>query len=230
MNLFRLFFECLYTKYTQVGSSANYAVKRENDTLYLFFQDSEGAEDWKVNFDFQTKPYKRMGNTVWFAHRGFLKLWKTTEPLLTKYILNSKIKKIVIIGYSHGAAIALLCHEYVWYNRPDLRDTIEGYGFACPRVIGGKSDKSVWKRWERFTVIRNLNDIVTQLPRQFLGYCHVGKMLEIGKSGKYSLVGAHRPENMLKEITAYELKEFLLSKRENEAQKYFFVYKRNFCI
>ncbi|MBQ7913636.1 MAG: lipase family protein [Clostridia bacterium] len=206
MNLYELFSECMKIPYAQTGISANYAVKREGTTLYLFFQGSNGKNDWKSNLDFPAKPYKRMGKTVWFAHRGFLNVWKEIEPMLEKDIADPYFKSIVITGYSHGAAIALLCHEYVWFHRSDLRNTTEGYGFGCPRVFWGVRGKKLKKRWETFLVIRNLNDLVTHLPPAFLGYSHVSKILKIGQKGKYSPLEAHQAENILTELAAYETK------------------------
>ena len=85
-------------------------------------------------------------------------------------------------------------------NRPDLRDTVAGYGFGAPRVIFGALPPQVAKRWEGFTVIRNIDDIVTHLPPASLGYRHVGELLEIGEKGKYSPTDAHRAENILAEL------------------------------
>ncbi|MBQ8428960.1 MAG: lipase family protein [Clostridia bacterium] len=200
MTLYALFTLCLNVQYTQVGISANYAVKRENDTLYLFFQGSDGKNDWKNNLDFPAKAYKRMGKTIWFAHRGFLRTWKELEPFLSNKIADESIRKVVIAGYSHGGALAMLCHEYVWYHRPDLRATMEGYGFGAPRVFWGAQTVKLKMRWEKFTVIRNINDFITHLPPSFLGFSHVGKILEIGEKGKYSAVEAHFPENILTEL------------------------------
>ena len=200
MDLYTLFLTCLRIPYSQIGVSANYAIKREGDILYLFFQSSEGKEDWKSNLDFPAKAYKRMGKTVWFAHRGFLKVWKEIEPMLAKDIADEAFQKIVITGFSHGAAIALLCHEYVWYHRPKLRQAIEGYGFGCPRVFWGLKNKRLKQRWENFVVIRNIDDLVTHLPPAFLGYTHVGELLKIGKKGKYTPIEAQFPENILKEL------------------------------
>lgn len=207
MNLFSLFLICLLIPYQQVGISSNYATKKKDDILYIFFQDSKGKNDWKINFNFPAKAYKRMGKTIWFAHRGFLKAWQEIEPMLKGVILDETIKKIIITGYSHGAAIALLCHEYVWFNRPDLRDNIEGYGFGCPRVFWGFKYKAVKCRWERFLIVRNINDIFTHLPPALFGFSHVGKMLKIGKKCKYSLFAAHYANNILKEIINYETKK-----------------------
>ena len=129
MKLLRLFQKCVNCEYIHVENSGDYYIERQGSTLYIYLECSNGSTDWKNNLDFPAKPYKRMGRTVWFAHRGFLKVWKSIEDYLAPFIKDETIKKIVIVGYSHGAALAVLCHEYVWYNRPDLRDSIEGYGF-----------------------------------------------------------------------------------------------------
>ena len=196
MDLYRLFQQCLHVPYLQVGTSANYALQRQGKTLYIYFQDSNGAQDWKTNFNFPAKAYKRMGKTVWFAHRGFLKIWKELEPVLAADILDPHFDKIVIVGYSHGGALAALCHEYVWYHRPDLRATLEGYGFGAPRVFWGLKNPAVKQRWANFTVIRNLDDLVTHLPPAFLGFRHVGKLLKIGARNLYSPVEAHYAKNI----------------------------------
>ena len=204
MKLYKLFSECLSIPYLKVGVSANYAIKKEKEALYIFFEGSDGESDWKSNLDFPAKPYKRMGKTAWFAHRGFLEVWKEIEPMIAKEIKDLNIKRIITTGYSHGAAIAVLCHEYIWFNRHDLRENIEGYGFGCPRVLWGIKSEDIKRRWERFTVIRNIDDAVTHLPPSLLGYFHVGKLLEIGKKGKYTPIEAHYEQNILKELRLYE--------------------------
>lgn len=206
MGLYSLFSECTDIEYRKVGTSANYAVRTEGQILYIFFEASNGENDWKINLDFPAKAYKRMGKTVWFTHRGFLSEWKEIEPMIKDYIMDKRIRKIIITGYSHGAAIAVICHEYVWYNRTDLRDSIEGYGFGCPRVFWGPRTRALQVRWDNFKVIRNIDDIVTHLPPAYLGYSHVGTLISIGESGKYSPIDAHRPENILKELQPYDVK------------------------
>ena len=213
MILLSMFIQCLLIKYSQVGISSNYETRKVNDVLYIFFQDSKGFNDWKSNFNFPAKAYKRMGNTVWFAHRGFLKVWREIEPMLVNDIMNKNFKKIIIIGYSHGAAIAALCHEYVWFNRSDLRNSIEGYGFGCPRVFWGFKFKKLKCRWENFTVIRNINDLFTHLPPALFGFSHVGKNLKIGERCKYSQLEAHYSINILKELLNYEIKKTVCTKK-----------------
>lgn len=204
MTLSSLFERCLHISYTRVGRSADYARERIGSTLYLYFEASDGAADWKSNLNFPAKPYRRMDGPVWFAHRGFLQVWKTIEPYVADDIADPTVKAIVLVGYSHGAAVAALCHEYVWYHRPDLRKAMRGYGFGCPRVFWGISSSACRRRWAQFCVIRNIDDIVTHVPPAILGFSHVGKMLEIGTRGTYSRVDAHRPENILAELKRYE--------------------------
>ena len=195
MRLYNLFYECINTRYEAAGCCANYALRREFNTIYIFFEKSVGKADWKSNLDFPVRAHKS-----WFAHRGFLAVWNEIQPYLANAIADRSIKRVIITGYSHGAAIAVLCHEYVWYNRPDLRENLYGYGFGCPRVLWGIKSAEMKKRWEKFTVVRNIDDIVTHVPPLLLGYTHVGNMLKIGERGKYSRIDAHREENILNEL------------------------------
>ena len=204
MKLYDLFTRCLTIPYTKVGLSADYAAEIIDGTLYIYFQDSDGIEDWKSNLNFPCKPYKSMDNEVWYAHRGFLDVWKELEPYVSKLIFDMNIRSIVITGYSHGAAIAVLCHEYVYFHRPDIRKHIRGYGFGCPRVLWGFISAELKQRWENFTVIRNIDDPVTHLPPAIMGYSHAGKMLEIGAKGKYKNIEAHIAKNIQRELLIYE--------------------------
>lgn len=197
MNVLDLFVKVRSVEYTHLEETASFAYERVDNTLYIYFQESNGATDWKNNFDFPAKPYKRM-EYKWYAHRGFLKVWKVIEPHLKPIVCDLTIERIVIGGYSHGAAIAAFCHEYCKYHRPDIE--ITGYGFGSPRVLWGFMRKAVKKRFEGFTVIRNCRDIVTFAPPAWLGYRHVGRMLEIGQGRDYSPIASHLPSNYKKEL------------------------------
>lgn len=195
-NLLAKFNACTAAKYTHIENDASYAVKRKGEKLTLFFEKSNGLVDWWNNFDFPAKPYREMKN-LWFCHRGFLKVWKSIEPYIESDILDPSVKKIDIIGYSHGGAIAQLCYEYVKYNRPDVYVT--GVGFGSPRVLWGFVQKPVKERFEGFLLVRNGNDIVTHLPPQFLGFRDVGIILKFGKSE--GLVKDHYPERYREALT-----------------------------
>ena len=192
--LLELFDDCLSRTYRESENGASWDVSRRGDVLFLFFQHSHGILDWLNNLDFISAPYREM-SPEWRCHGGFLRVWKSVKPLVEPYILDPSISKIVIVGYSHGAALAVLCHEFAYYRRPELRQSIEGYGFGCPRVLYGCLPPEIGKRWDRFYVIRNLDDLVTHLPPRALGFCHVGNLVTVGKAGRYSSIDAHRPEN-----------------------------------
>ena len=204
MDLLNLYKKCLNAHYITVENKGDYAVKQIGTRLYLFFEGSDSATDWKNNFNFPAKPYKDMGKT-WLCHRGFLKVWKSIEPYIKDTIMRKTVKSVTIVGYSHGAAIATLCHEYVWFNRPDLRDKLEGYGFGAPRVFWGWfMSKELKERWKNFHPVRNINDIVTHMPPRLFGFRHVNKVIKVGKKGKFAsrkvklgFIDAHMPDNYI---------------------------------
>ncbi len=179
--------------------TASYFMERENNTLRLLFEWSNGSTDWRNNFDFPAKPYRDMEDK-WFAHRGFLRVWKTIEPHLAAAIADKTVSRIEISGYSHGAAVALLCYEYCKYHRPDIE--VEGYGFGAPRVVWGPTSKKVKARLEGFVVYRNGNDLVTHLPPVFLGFHHVGPVRKVGKSA--GLIRDHYAERYIEALNTEE--------------------------
>lgn len=199
-KLEKLFYDCVYSvKYSQAGDSVNYAFIEDNDRLKIFFEGSNSITDWVRNMLFSKRPYKDM-LIPYRVHRGFLAAWREVKDIILRKItqLDSnesfKWKKITIIGFSHGAALAGFCHEFVWYHRADLRDNgLEGYGFEAPRFFAGFIVPDVLKeRWKTFVVIRTNNDIVTFAPPWVLGYTHVGSLLKI--KGDHTLVKNKQPK------------------------------------
>lgn len=195
-ELHALFAECLEIgdNYIHVENDGDYYMKRDGDTLKLFFEWSDGKEDWRNNFRFLAipcKPYKGM-KVLWFCHRGFFGVWKSVKPYVEKAILDPSVKKIDIVGYSHGGPLALFCYEYCTFHRPDVE--VRGMGFGCPRVFWGIVPKSVKERLKGFKVIRNGNDIVTHVPPVVFGYHHVSEMVKVGQTNP---VNDHRPGEYL---------------------------------
>ena len=191
-----LFRRCISIEYTHIEGAGSYAYEIIGDTLYIYFEKSNGLVDWKNNLDFPAKSYTGCGC---FAHRGFLRVWKSLLPYIEDILQHKSFEGVVITGYSHGGALAVLCHEHIWFNYPHLQCVLTGYGFGSPRVIWGILGKKR-HRWDNFKIIRNENDIVTHLPPFIFGYRHVGTLIRIGKKGRYSLIDAHRQENILFEL------------------------------
>ena len=197
MNLHKAFAECIANekKYIHCESGGDYYTERNGGTLKIFFEWSDGREDWKSNFRFFAvpwKPYKNMKN-LWFAHRGFLNVWKAIEPHIAGEISAADVRKIEIVGYSHGAALAVLCHEYCAYNRPDVE--LCGVGFGAPRVFWGIVPPAAKERLAGFQIVRNGADIVTHLPPAVFGFRHVGELVKIGTDKRP--IKAHYPEEYL---------------------------------
>jgi len=176
----------LLEKYQKVdfdvaGLDTQYKIEREGEKLFIYFQGSMSAVDWVHNMFFLKYPYKGMGDVKWKCHAGFLQCWKNVEDIVGDRIRDQRIKQIIIVGHSHGAALAVFCHEYCWFHRPDLRGSIRGFGFGCPRVVGHyKLPQGITERWEGFTIIRNGNDIVTHVPPACFKFCHVSAPISIG--------------------------------------------------
>lgn len=198
-----LFERCLGAAYIHTPESGEYSIQVEGDTLYLLFQWSNGAEDWRNNFDFPVRPYKRMGDK-WLCHRGFARVWKAmrdeiaAEAKMTLSI-SPEIERIVCVGYSHGGALAVFATEDMAYRYGE-RYEVKGYGFGAPRVMWGIVPKSVKQRLQGFTVVRNIPDMVTHVPPAVFGFRHIGRVQKVGKLGKYTEIGAHYPECYLNEL------------------------------
>ena len=203
-NLLNLYNRVLKANYTTVpGSEASFHYEMEGNRLCIFFECSNGIVDWRNNFDFPAKPYRDMENK-WYVHRGFLRVWKSAREYLRDQIFNPGVREIVIAGYSHGAALALLCHEFCVFYRPDIADNIFGYGFGCPRVVFGHLKRNICERFKQFYVIRNCKDIVTHVPPILFGFRHVGNMIHIGKHANYGPIDSHKPENYIEQLEKME--------------------------
>ena len=195
--LYELFSSCLDADYREVENGGSFAIVRDGDLLYLFFEKSNGGEDWKNNLSYRAADCDCEGD--FFCHEGFLRVWKSVLPYIERFILSPSVRRIISVGYSHGAALSLLCHSYVYSKRADIRGECESYGLGCPRVIWGRVSDAA-ERFENFYRVSVAGDVVTGLPPRLFGYRHVGEAITVGRSGKYSRVDAHRPEIYLLEL------------------------------
>lgn len=200
MRLSALFTKCLTRRYENTAGEVSYAIELDGKTAFVYFEASRGSMDWRRNLSFPARAYgPRIGGG--YAHQGFLSAWRAVRPTVIERLTAAAPTAIVTVGYSHGAAIAALCHEYLYSRRTVPHASLYGYGFSSPRVLWGRVDQT---RWWGFTVIRNLDDLVTHLPPKVLGFCHVGRLLEIGERGRYGRLEAHTPEAMQRELLRYE--------------------------
>lgn len=180
-----LFQECLGKTYIHTFEGGSYLIEYDsvNKQINIWLEWSKGFSDWANNFSFATKPYKRM-KTVFKVHGGFFRVFDSIIPYIKEELDKyCELPKIKIVGYSHGAALSMLCHEYCRFNYPNA--VIETYAFGCPRVLKGKYSDELLSRWDNFTVIRNYDDIVTHVPPLLFGYRHVGQVVDLTPKGYY---------------------------------------------
>ncbi len=201
-SLVTLFTDLQTLPWRTAGNDVNYQFVQEGSTLYIYFQGSSSTMDWIRNFFFFKRPYKDM-SIPYYVHGGFLAAWKEVEDIIIERIADSSLTSIVTVGYSHGGALAMLCHECVWFNRPDIRDQVIGIGFEAPRVYHGWwVKKALRERWANFTVIRNHTDLVTHMPPILFCFRHVGTLRKIGRHAKYGPIRAHYPDKVLESLKA----------------------------
>lgn len=193
------FMKCVNSEYHHTENNGSFALQREGKLLYVLFEKSNGRADWKSNLNFL--PQKTDEPNAFCCHRGFLKVWESILPYIEKELSDKSIEKIIIIGYSHGGAIAALCHEYLYTERSDIQNNIFSYGFGAPRVYYGVKVLD-YERWKNYTVVRNGNDLVTYLPPKFLFYRDLGTIIEIGKEFSFSPIEAHKRESYEKSLKA----------------------------
>lgn len=202
-NVASLFKTCVSIPYDSAGSDVNYKLVRNDSVLNIFFQGSDSALDWINNFKFRAKPYDGMPNS-WKCHGGFLQCWNIAKPFIEEVLYDTSITDIIITGYSHGAAIAALCHEFCWYNRPDIRNNIRGYGIGCPRIFAHWAvPKSLKRRWANFFVVRKDNDLVTHVPFKLLRFSHVSRPIVIGSRKDENMIKSHYPDVYIRELENY---------------------------
>lgn len=198
-----LFKRCLNATYIHTPKGGDYAIEVEGDTLYLLFEWSDGAEDWRNNFDFPVKPYKAMLNK-WRVHGGFLRVWKDMQDEIEGLVEDClqaypEVNKIVCVGYSHGAALSVLATEDMEYIFGEDYE-VSGYGFGTPRVLWGIVPKEVKHRLRNFVSVRNIPDIVTHVPPMLFGFRNAGTLVKVGEKGKYSPFKAHYADAYITEM------------------------------
>ena len=204
-SLLSLFLRCINASYVHTNKGGDYAIQREDSDLYLLFEWSDGCEDWHNNMTFSAKKVNPNDpkDQQWRVHRGFLKVWQAMRPEVLDEITASAhaqdIQNVFCIGYSHGAALALLATEELSRTLKP-RMGVVGYGFGCPRVVFGKLPDTVRQHLADFHTIRNVPDLVTHLPPAAWGYRHIN-LREIGQKGKYGPIEAHTSQAYVVELS-----------------------------
>ena len=113
MKLSAIFRRCLFVPYREVEEGASFALARTGNALTVYLECSNGVLDWKNNIDFPAVARLRNGARVFLCHRGFLRVFSALLPHIADALADPTLREIRTVGYSHGAALAVLLHEYV---------------------------------------------------------------------------------------------------------------------
>jgi hypothetical protein len=143
----------------------------------LSFKGTDSDIDWKDNFAFFPRAYKRMP-VPWRAHGGFLRAWKAASDQImldVLEVLEIFPGQVVVTGYSHGGAIAHFAYEDLFY----LGHDVLGVVFGSPRVLW-LPRKSIRARFARFLRVATYGDIVARVAPVCFGFVHVGGKKRIG--------------------------------------------------
>lgn len=199
--------------YDVIGKDVNYKFVEEGDVLFIYFQGSRDHSGWDWFRNFFHFPWRNPGYSgcrSYLCHSGYLMAWMEVKDVIINKITETdeegyyKFNQIIIVGYSFGGAMAVLCKECCWYYRHDIDKYTTGYAFESPRVLFGLwMPKKLRRRWKNFFIYRNKHDIVTHVPFRFLGFIHPVKPLYIG----YNTHGPfkdHKSENVLAALKMHE--------------------------
>jgi hypothetical protein len=154
----------------------------QNSTLFVTFCGSLTLKDWLYNFRFWKKPYKRM-NGVWLAHAGFVSIWKEIEPYVQDYVKTHVFTSVEIRGYSHGGALAQLCHEWFMFQKEQniIQCPVATVVAGASRVFSIFGYRHIKERCKGIMRYQFRSDGVCSLPPAILGYKHVGIVGQVGK-------------------------------------------------
>jgi len=186
-------------------------IAKSDSDVAVAIRGTEGVFEWVLDFDFSLTPfpYSTAGN-VENGFSDFYSSFRTGKTHLAPRVVEALAELIQrgtattlsITGHSLGAALATLLAIDVAANGGFTTPVV--YTFASPRVgdkvFAGTYDGLVETSWR----IANQNDIVTNLPPQFVGYTHVDAYYPINSDDrcKHNVVCWHSLETYLNTLDA----------------------------
>ena len=92
--LSELFDSCLEADYKQAENGGSFALVRDGEVLYIFFEKSNGLEDWYNNLSYKAVSRGRRGDD-WLCHEGFLRVFNSVLPYIEEAIANKSVRRII---------------------------------------------------------------------------------------------------------------------------------------
>lgn len=187
-----LFAKCLKGPWTKSGDDVRYRLEKDNNTLTLVFPGTWNDYGWQRDFQFAVVLYKGM-KIPFLVHKGFASMWHSIRDEIMGRIqdeVNNGAKRLIVLGYSQGGALATLAHEDAGFRFNGL--DVSTFSFASPRVLCFPP-KEIRERFATLTRFAVWGDPVPMAPPPIMGYTHVGSGIMIGP---FSLFWPwnHKPE------------------------------------
>ncbi len=145
----------------------------------LVFRGTQTQAEWLNNLNAAQQKYVDLsGKDYGEVHKGFLKLTSDLSPSIAE--VAKKLDPTIpcyVTGHSLGAAIATLAAFEIARAVPQLKDKIQLYTFASPRVCSPTFAKIHSQFIPNAYRIVNLGDTVPLVPPVTIGrsYVHIGQ-------------------------------------------------------
>lgn len=204
MTVSELFDLITAEEYLHVGTrEVSYRIRRVGRrTVHILYQWSHGVEDWLSNFDLA--PCRaRFAEASCLVHRGFYHAYCTVRERVLSALCDRAISRIIIGGYSHGAALAALTAADIDALCRKRQIETVAVGFGSPRVLWDGAARE--RLFSRVAVLRCGQDIVTHLPPVLLGYRHAGRVRVLPEPKRHTPWDAHREESYRAALVASPL-------------------------
>ncbi|MDJ0589703.1 MAG: lipase family protein [Pleurocapsa sp. MO_226.B13] len=150
-----------------------------NENNVLVFRGTQTQAEWLKNLNANQKQYiNPTGEVRGAVHEGFFQLTNDLSPAISDAVqqLDPTIP-FYITGHSLGAAVATLAALEIAQKVPQLKDQIQLYTYAGPRVCSPTLAKFHSQLIPNSYRIVNLGDTVPLVPPVTIGksYVHIGQ-------------------------------------------------------
>lgn len=157
---------------------------------------SNSWNDWKTNFKFLFKRWKRPDyareSSPIRVHSGYFNAWMKVRGQVLNELTASKI---LVTGFSMGGGISSIAAVDIQVNRPNA--AVACTDFDGAKVWNRAGKESVERRIHTIYKIVNGNDIVTKVPP---GYYYAGRKIHIGEKEKWYRVSIKDHADMIMNV------------------------------
>jgi len=169
-------------------TDTQFVFKKENDTIFISFAGTESIKDIFTDISISKKviAYNNKKSNI-RVHLGAYNAYLSIRNQLWELIIRSYQdgNKIFISGHSLGGMFGTFCALDIKFNNNLIADDKLLLTTLGQPKTGNEAFKySTNRRLKNYFRFKNGNDIVTTQP--VFGYCHCGKLIEIGNKNWFT--------------------------------------------